>query len=427
MNETQKISFPAAVLMSMNIMIGAGIFFGPQIMAGYAGSLSFLGWPIVAIFLSPIIINVATAARLFPGDGGFYTYCKSMLGETGGFIALWSFFMGYLGAAGVQIIVTREAFVQSFGWEWAANYPILFNLSAILLLALLNLLSVALISKVQSSFTLVKLLPLFFVIGLLVFYYNPAITYATSNILALGLTVPVGIFAYNGWESCCTIGHLIEGGSQRVPAVIFTAFAIVVALYTLFHLSIIQIMGVDNLLAQGASAFPLFLGVSEGTIFFIKTAIAYAFLISYINALYGVSMANITTMQGLVEKNIIPGGAFLSGLNSNFRPAKVIALYALIFLAVVTAVPSKIILVGFTGLGMVVTFMLTITSVAARFIQDKEYSKLFLTAFGYIACATLFYFSFLSIGATLSERLFNALPVGIGYIIGFVLYNFNKK
>lgn len=427
MINSQKISLPAAILMSINIMIGAGIFFGPQIMATYAGSLSFLGWPLVALFLSPIIINVAAAARLFPGEGGFYNYCRSSLGEAGAFLATWSFLLGYLGAAGAQLTVTREAFITSFGWEWAAAYPFLFNITALVLLALLNLLSVALISKVQSGFTLLKLVPLFFVIALLLFYYNPAIQFFASNAWGLGLTVPVGIFAYNGWESCCTIGHLIEGGSQRVPVVIFTAFTIVVTLYTLFHLSIIHIMGVENLIAHGASAFPLFLGASDQTVFLIKTAIAYAFLISYVNALYGVSMANITTLQSLAQKELIPGAQMFNVINNNGRPTNIIALYAFLSLILVSVFPSKIILVGFTGMGMVTTFILTLFSLARAYITRNEHTKLITVFFGFVSCSVLFYFSFLSIGSCFGERIANALPILICYCIGIALYKIQSS
>jgi len=50
MEERGKISFVAAVLMNINIIVGSGIYFAPQLMAQQTGGTSFLGW-ILAGFL----------------------------------------------------------------------------------------------------------------------------------------------------------------------------------------------------------------------------------------------------------------------------------------------------------------------------------------------------------------------------------------
>ena len=62
MEEKGKISLFAAVLISMNIMIGAGIFMNPQPMAIIGGTFSFLGWVFAAGLLFPVIWGVDRAS-----------------------------------------------------------------------------------------------------------------------------------------------------------------------------------------------------------------------------------------------------------------------------------------------------------------------------------------------------------------------------
>lgn len=421
MENTGKISIAAAILMCMNIMIGAGIFFGPQLMAARSESLSFLGWLLVAVLLSPIIINIADAARIFPGEGGFFNYCRSTLGETGAFMATWSFFLAYLGTTGVQTSVIREALINDYQLLWIQTHPLLFNLLAATIFSLFNLLSISIISKIQSSMTIVKLIPLIFVISLLCGYYNPSFQIKADNILNLGLAVPIGIFSFNGWEACCSIGHLIKGGSSKVPLVIFSAFGIVVTIYTIFHLSILHIMGVDNLVKFGAASFPLFLGLSDTVVNTLKIAILYAFMISYTNSLYGVYVTNVTTLHSLAHKDLILRGAQLSRLNNNERPPKLIALYGLLSFGLISLIPNTTILVGFTGIGIVCAFIITMASLFIVFYQRRNYLKLFQVLLGFGSSSILLYFSFMSMGNTFGTRFLYLIPLLFSYTAGYVM------
>lgn len=426
MEESKKISLTSAVLMSINIMIGAGIFIGPQIMAQHAGTMSFLGWLFVALLLSPIIVNVAQASRMFPGDGGFYHYSKSGLGETMGFMAAWACFMGYLGSAGVQVTVIKEFFMNDMKWQFVIDYPILFIIGFLTVIALLCLLHIQLISKIQSSMTVVKLFPLFFVISLIFLFFNPDFQFNISQLSGIGYTIPVCIFAYNGWEACCSIGHLIKGGSKNVPFVLFTAFAIVVTLYTLFHLSILYIMGIDNLLKFGAVKFPQFLGFSPAFSNALQSAILYTFLLSYVNAMYGISVANIANLQVLAEKNYLFGQNYFLKLNKNDRPYWLVIAYLVALFTLVLVLTSKSALLACTGVGITATFILTLVSMLATCYRNKEYSSLFRIALGLGSCAVLLYFNIETIGANPTERLISAIPIVVIALFGYVMFRIQR-
>src|SRR3989338_2739697 len=124
MSETGKISFWTAVLMSINIIVGGGIFAGPQSMAAIAGNLSFSAWFLAAVLVFPIVWGVSRAAYLFPGAGGFYNYCKTGIGPDFGFLAQSAFLLGYImGTTSAMTFLLRSALATRLGFSFAAEHP----------------------------------------------------------------------------------------------------------------------------------------------------------------------------------------------------------------------------------------------------------------------------------------------------------------
>ncbi len=428
MANTGKISFSVAVLMSMNIIIGVGIFVGTQIMTARAGTLGFLGCPIAALLLFPIIWVVAQAARIFPGEGGFYHYCKEGLGESAGFLATWGYLLGYLGTAGTLITVIRDALIKEpIGLSWIAAYPMLFNIFVVMALAALNLLSIEVISKVQSGATLLKLTPLFFIVAAIIFYWNPSLMLKPSDLINVGYTVPVALFAFNGWESCCGIGHLLKGGPAQVSRVIMAAFIISAILYTIFHLSLMHIMGVENLGSLGAVAFPSFLGFAPAVTAIIQTAIAYIFLLSFVNSVYGVSLFNIANMQNLAKQKFLFGSSTLVKTNKNNRPVLIAVLHSVVVLLLITCITSTNVFIAFTNLGISIAFFMTLLSMLVVHCRRKSYSNILISLLAFSSLGLLTYYNWMSIGDDTMMRLMYAAPLVVGLGLGFAMFKIQKQ
>ena len=109
-----KISFTSAMLMNINMMIGAGIFLLPSLMAEKAGNASFLGWPMVCILFVPIVMSIANAAQIFPTEGGLFTYCQTTMGRTAAFTCGWIYFLGYAGLVSLQMFGLRAELCKIF-------------------------------------------------------------------------------------------------------------------------------------------------------------------------------------------------------------------------------------------------------------------------------------------------------------------------
>lgn len=417
-----KIPFWSAVLMSINILIGAGIFFNPQTMTAAAGSMSFLGWPLVGLLMFPVVWCIAQAARIFPGEGGFYYYCSTGINQTAGFIAQWGYLFGYIGTAATLIIVLKEGLISQLGFTGIAAHPHMFTLAMVIIFSLLNLITIEFISKIQSVATLIKLLPLFFVIAVLPWYWNSSITYTASDLGNLGLTIPGAIFAYWGFEACCSLGHFLKGGPAQVGKVILTAFFIVMALYMFFHLGLIQIMGTANLATNGAPSFPAFLGLSPRITQVITIGITGSIFLSYCNTIFGASLGNITNLYILAKKRLTWGQESLTRVNRNNRPVMAILVHGIILWALLLIISTRNILVALTNIGICAAFFMTLIALLLTHKRNKAYGQVMVTLLGFLSCFILIYYSWTSIGPDTATRLVYTAPLIGAVIVGYIMY-----
>ncbi len=430
-----KISFSAAVLMSLNVTIGVGIFFLPQAMAQLAGDVSFWGWALAPLLLAPAVWNLIMASQLFPGAGGFYNYGAQGLGEFWGFIASWTYLIGLSTAAAAQLsIFLTDILYKHFPCQSMVDFPALWIVGAVLCIVLLNLFDVRLISRVQSCFTLLKLTPIFVVIGVLLFAclsgsLNPSLTLIPkmSDASAILYTLPLTIFGFWGMETTCSISDQIEGGTKKAALAIATAFGIAVILYAFFHLGVLHLMGTKQLIASGVSSLPDFMGLSGSRQDIVATCFRGALMINYLNAAYGVCLYCSTNIYHLARAKLLSGSKVLTQKNTFDRPLFSIALEGAIIALIMLCVRNPIAQTGLANLGIVGALVVTTMANIAMLRRKADYSSMIPAVLGLGTCLALIYFSWISMGVTIAERCMNAIPSCFVVVFGIGMYLFQQR
>ena len=429
MKEQGKIPFMTAVLMNINVIVGVGIYFTPQMMIPYAGAFSFLGWVAAGLLLLPIVWTVATAARFFPGTGGFYNYGTSGLNSTAGFVALWAYMLGFLATAATQLMFLKNLMVNNAGMSIVGAMPVLANLVLVAVIKGLNLFDVRLISKIQGFVTVLKLLPMICAILLFAFYWNGSLVYQPSHLAGVSSIVPMALFGYWGFESCTSTSHLIKGGSSKASGVMLTAFFVSMSLYALFHFAVTHIMGTEGIAALGAVGFTQFLGITNPqTAALVGGAVVVALMLALFNAVYGVSLGNGANMFSLAEKNHLIGSKLLTKVNGVDRPYMVVAAQALIVFLLMTFVAQELVLLGLANFGLITAMFVTVLAVLKT--QIKQGVGYFNQAISYIAlaaCFVLVYYTWFKLGVDHSERLVNAMPFVVGVAGGLGMFYFKQN
>lgn len=421
MENKGKISFLSAVLISINIMVGAGILYAVGPMTAAAGNISFLGWPIIGLLLFPVIWGIANAAQLFPGSGGFYHYCSAGINPMAGFIAQWGYLLGYMGTAASLSTVLRNGFINNAGIEFFQHYPFVFNIILVSLYTIINLFPLEKINKIQTTATVLKISPILIVIALTAFYFNPSVRLDVSGLNQIGMTVSTVIFAYWGFEACCSLGGFLKGGPQKVASVILVGFFATMALYALFHIGLLYIMGPENLANLGAIAFPRFLGLSPGLSAALELGITGAVLFSWANSILGVSLGNVTNIFNLASNKIIMGDKLLCTVNKNNRPVYVAVLHGIILLLFITFITDINILFALTNCGVITAFVLTLVAILIAHVKNKRYPQIAMTILAFISCFALIYYTWIQIPSVVY-----LLPLAIGMALGIVMYKIQQ-
>jgi basic amino acid/polyamine antiporter, APA family len=423
-----KISLFTAVLININIMIGVGIFIVPSMMAQGANSLSFLGWILVAIIFLPVVLSIAKITNFFPGENSFFNYSNTVINKTAGFISGWAYFLGFSSICAIQLIGLRELLVNQIHLTILADNVLIFNIISIAVLCFLNFMNMSFISKIQNSATILKLLPLIFVILIMFFYWNPNMNFNFQDISKLKYAIPFALFGFWGFESSCNIAHMIGGDKKNVSRAILISFFAVVAIYTLFHFGLLLIMSPENLATHSASSFVRYLGIQNPHyVYLLNATISAAILISFISSIFGGFLSTSSNLHTMTMKNLFPFSSTLKKTNKYERPIYCITIMGITTFIFMTLINSKEILNSMCNFGLLTAFLLTIASLFILQLKNKFYGQILISLFAFLSCSFLIYYSWMLIAPTQTERFFYTLPLILFAALGLLLFKINES
>lgn len=252
--------------------IGSGIFMMPTLLAPF-GLLGFGGWVIAGGGSILVALTMSRLVRRIPKTGGPYAYAHEGLGHFAGFIIAWTYWIACIAAvAGISI-----AFVGYLGFFVPAisNSPIFSLFTSLILvwtIVLLNINSIESSARFQVASTLIKLLPLIFMIylGLTNFTTEnlPELNPTNANPFALLATVTTLVmWSFIGIETATVPADNVIDPEKTIPKVLMASVLTVLAIYILVSISIAVIVPAEELInssAPFALAATKILGASGG-------------------------------------------------------------------------------------------------------------------------------------------------------------------
>ncbi len=319
MTEDYKLSLPTAILININIMLGAGVFLNTVEVSKRAGILGALAYPCIGLLLLPLIASIATLMRIYP-SGGFYTFAQKEISTRAGFMSAWIYFAGKLASSTIIIhasVTTIQQLVPVLGM---CHTFILDTLILVTFIAL-NLLDIKAGSSIQKMFILFKALPLAFVILAGLYLFNPGHLGATHQIWqGFSSTFPLVLYATMGFEATCSLSDKIKNAAVNGPIAIYTSYAIALFLITLYQLAFYGALGTELLsLDTYRQAFPLLsahllpnsLTTAQTLGGFFNIAIA----VSACGGAYGILFSNSWNLYTIARNKHILCSAFFDRLN----------------------------------------------------------------------------------------------------------------
>ncbi|MEZ5463216.1 APC family permease [Dokdonella sp.] len=246
------IALGAAII---NIIVGAGIFMLPAILATRMGSSAPIAFLAGAVVIVPVALCFAAIGSRVSTTGGPYTYVTATFGPFSGFIAgalMWICNVSSSGGvASALVSQVARAWPQFDETGWRS----LFLVVVFSLLVLLNAFGVKLGARAITVLATLKLTPLFLLatLGLLFVDWTQVSWITIPSWTTLGAAMVLVMFAYSGMETALIPSGELRDPARSVPRATIAAILVVVLLYMGIQIVTQGVLGVS----VGSSTAPI--------------------------------------------------------------------------------------------------------------------------------------------------------------------------
>ena len=257
------------VAITINGIIGAGIFGLPSKVYSLIGTYSLIAFVACALVVALIILCFAEVSSRFDETGGPYLYAREAFQPAVAFEIGWLIWLARITAfaANCNLLINY----LSFFWVPATNpiWRATIIVFVVIVLAVINLLGIRQAAIVSNVFTVGKLVPIILFIAAGLFFVNPT-SYAFGPAPTTGAfsqSVLLLVYAFTGFEMATIPAGEVRDPQKNLPRALLIAILVVATLYIM-----IQVVCVGTLPGLAQSQKPLadagsqFLGAAGGAI-----------------------------------------------------------------------------------------------------------------------------------------------------------------
>ena len=291
------LSLKDAVAMIVGIVVGAGIFRTPSLVAANAGSelntlLLWLAGGMVSLVGALCYAELTTT---YPHTGGDYHYLTRAYGRPLSFLFVWS---------RITVIQTGSVALLAFVFgDYASQLlrlgehsPSIYAALIVVILTGLNVIGVHLGTRTQNLLTVVEVFSLLLVIvaGLVLIESPAPLTAASASSVsprpgsAIGLAMVFVLLTYGGWNEAAYISAEMKGRRAMARALLLS-IGIITGLYLLVNWAYLRGLGFSGVMNSDAVAADL-----------MQRAVGRngALLVSFLVAISALTSANASVFTG---------------------------------------------------------------------------------------------------------------------------------
>jgi APA family basic amino acid/polyamine antiporter len=382
------IPFWFAVLINVNIVIGAGFFLQVQKISVANGFLAPVSWILCGLLMLPLVYALAQLAQRHPTAGGIYIYSREELGPIWGVIAGWSYYLGATAANAVVMHTFTLTFLHiPFIAQWVNGVPnavFACDMVMLLLFSGLNCRNIELLERLQVGFTVLKLIPIVLILcAVPVFFSWGRIFVAEINWQTLPASVPMVLFAYIGIEACTSIMSKVKNSKKNAYRLIFTSFALIAFIYAGLQLVALGIYGTAD--THAFFSLPSMLFSSRILQDLSAVGLYLGLLASFLAGFYGMFYFNNWNLYTMAHELKWKELRWLVRLNRHDVPVNALMVQSCLIFLFLTFTPDDNYMIAVSAIGTTLAYIL---SAASFFVWRRS----FLGALAIASCGILFYF-----------------------------------
>ena len=258
---TRAVSRLQLVGLSVNDVVGSGVYLLPAAAAALLGPASIGAILLAGVAVALLVLCFAEAATHFEEPGGAYLYTKEAFGDFVGFEVGWMTWLARV----ASIASLANAFTLGLAPLWSgatAGVGRVLSITAIIgVFAWINTLGVGKGAKVAAGLALAKTLPLllFVLVGIFYVEWGRLTPFELPPSGRLGETALLLLFAYAGFENTPAAAGEYRNPRRDVPIALLSMIALVTLLYTAVQAVAIGVLpgieGSDSPVAEAAGVF----------------------------------------------------------------------------------------------------------------------------------------------------------------------------
>lgn len=266
-----------AVAITVGVVIGAGIFKAPSLVAGMTGDAAWMfgAWILGGIISLIGALCYAELATAYAHAGGDYHFLHRAYGRSVSFLFGW---------ARLSVITTGSIALLAFVFGdymnqvlpldliGAGSGAIVYSLAVILILTWVNLRNIRTGMATQTLFTVLEVSGLLLIVGAAAYLSaiepaaaslaaSPAVPEAASSaapgVAAFGLAMVFVLLTYGGWNEAAYISAEMKGGRHNMVVALTLSIFIITVLYLLVTWAYWKGLGIKGMAGSEAIAADL--------------------------------------------------------------------------------------------------------------------------------------------------------------------------
>lgn len=251
-----------AVALIVGIVVGAGIFRTPSLVAGNAGSAeSFIfAWILGGVVSLIGALCYAELTTAFPSTGGDYHFLSRAFGKRIAFLFAWSR-MSVIQTGSVALLSFIFGDYLSQLYNIGEYSSVIYASFVIIILTVINIIGLKLGTGVQKILTIIEVSGVLLVI-IAGFFFAPTASVVKPEIMqtaasSFGLTMVFVLLTFGGWSEAAYISAELrtgKSGKKRMAKALILSIIIITFLYLIINLSYLKVLGLDGVAGSTAVA-----------------------------------------------------------------------------------------------------------------------------------------------------------------------------
>lgn len=260
----RTLSTTDVICLILGLVIGAGIFKAPSIVAGHAGSVDdfLIVWMLGGLISIGGALCYAELAASHPHAGGEYHWLSRAFGKHMAFFYAWARSTVIITGSIAILAITLGDYLSTL-LPLGSYSSYLWAMLCIVATSALNLLGIRESTRTQNALTALEIL------GILAIVYAG---FSVSNISSLqdlmarqsgttqyGLAMVFVLLTFGGWNEVSYLSSEIKDGRRGISRALIWGLGTVTLLYLLVNMAYLGALGLEGMAASSAVASDVFL------------------------------------------------------------------------------------------------------------------------------------------------------------------------